>query len=61
MQWIPDYSATFSTVNQTVTNITESPMHAYAHTVARTQTAQTIEEAPFRRSSFSGAMSNYPN
>lgn len=57
MQWIPACYGHHATVNQTVTNITETPPHAYihtdphiqtkgTHTHAHTQTVQTVAEAP---------------
>lgn len=65
MQWIPAYYGSLTTVNQTVTNITETRLHAYEHTNPHlgkthghaslsythicTQTVQTICEAPWKK------------
>lgn len=32
MQWIPAYCGSLTTVNQTLTNITQTRLHAYEHT-----------------------------
>lgn len=60
MQWILACYGDLTTVNQTVTNITETTLHAYVHadtptdkrhvrTLIRTQTVQTIWEAPSKK------------
>lgn len=65
MQWIPVCNRNLATVNQTVTNITETGRRTYARTRTRVDTntvrrLQKIREAP-SKSSLGGLMSNYPN